>query len=106
MTVSDWIASRAADSPPALRRRILAELGDEANVDEARTMEICLGAAARALGAIIDARRFDRAGALDLLVVDALTTYAYEHASADHIDLDRAARSGLRQFGEIAASHG
>lgn len=81
-------------------------LGDDAGVEEAQTTEVCLRAAAREIRAIIDARRFDRAGALDLLVVDALTTYAYEHASATRLDLDRAANNGLRQFGEIAASHG
>lgn len=81
-------------------------LGEDASMDDAQTMDVCLRAAARELQAIIDAKRFDRPGALDLLVVDALTTYAYEHASATRVDLDRAAMNGLRQFGEIAASHG
>lgn len=106
MTVAEWIASRAPDAPAALRLGVLAALGTDANAEDAQTTEVCLHAAARALRAIIEARRFDRPGALDLLVVDALTTYAYEHASAAHIDLDRAATTGLREFGEIAASHG
>jgi hypothetical protein len=56
---------------------------------------------------MIEERRFGREGALDLLVIDALTTYAYEYASvASSSDVAIAAAEGIRQFGDIAATHG
>jgi hypothetical protein len=59
------------------------------------------------LHAILDAADFGRDGALDLLVVDALTTYAYEYASSSAAtDLGVAALEGVRRFGDIAATHG
>lgn len=64
-----------------LARQILAVLGRDADADEARTAEVCLEAAARALDGLLSENRFARESALDLLAIDALTTYAYEHAS-------------------------
>lgn len=107
MTVDEWIAARSPAPPTALRQGVLAALGADASAECTRTTEVCLRAAARELHTIVDRRRFDRAGAMDLLIVDALTTYAYEYASTSHrTDLDRAATDGLRRFGEIAGSHG
>ena len=84
-----------------------AALGDACEADETQTTRACLGAAERALRAILDALRFDRDGALDLLVVDALTTYAYEYASLSRsADLGSVANEGARQFGNITAAHG
>lgn len=107
MTVQDWMASRTPAPPGALRDAVRAALGPDAAAPVSRTTDICLRAAARELRSIVESRRFDRSGALDLLVVDALTTYAYEYAStAASSDLDRAATDGLRWFGELADSHG
>jgi len=60
---------------------VFAVLGRDADADEAPTADLCLGAAARALDALLSENRFDRESALDLLAIDALTTYAYEYAS-------------------------
>jgi hypothetical protein len=107
VTVLDWLESRRPPAPAVLLSGVRDALGDDVAADVERTTEVCLGAAARALRAILDARRFDRDGALDLLVVDALTTYAYEYATAaPGLDLDAAAEEGIRQFGEIAAANG
>lgn len=82
-------------------------LGVDAEADVKRTTEACLTAAERALRAIIDAERFGRDGALDLLIVDALTTFAYEYATvAQDADLGAAADGGLRRFGDAAAAYG
>lgn len=106
MTVQDWLDSRTP--PPAvLLTGVRDALGNDGACDVERTTEVCLQAAGRALRAIVDAGRFDRDGALDLLVIDALTTYAYEYASAAHaVDVGIAADDGIRQFGDIAAAHG
>jgi hypothetical protein len=107
VTVQDWLDSRAPQPPAALKQGVAAALGRDAHADVERTTVVCLRAAERALRAILDTERFGRDGAMDLLVVDALTTYAYEHASATQTsDLGVAATEGIRQFGEIAAAHG
>ena len=107
MTVQDWLESRTPPPPAVLIEGVRAALGDDVAADARRTTSVCLRAAERTLRVIVETRRFDRRGALDLLVVDALTTYAYEYASATSAsDVGRAAEEGMRQFGEIAAAHG
>lgn len=81
MTVREWIAGRTPPPPASLSARIQALLGSDADADETETGEVCLAAAARALDALLAGARFARASALELLAIDALTTYAYEHAS-------------------------
>lgn len=107
MTVQDWLDTRTTQAPAALMMGVRAALGPEAASDVKRTTEVCLCAAERTLRAIVDAGRFQREGALDLLVADALTTFAYEYASAGSgSDLGKVASEGLRRFGDIVATHG
>jgi hypothetical protein len=108
VTVRDWVDSRTPPPPAVLLNGVSAALGSDVDADVERTAEVCLLAAERALRAIIQARRFGRDGALDLLVVDALTTYAYEYASAaaPAADVGIEAEHGIRRFGDIAADHG
>jgi hypothetical protein len=77
----EWIARRAPAPPATLTRQVLAALGRDADADETQTAELCLAAAARSLDGLLSESRFTRESALDLLAIDALTTYAYEHAS-------------------------
>lgn len=83
MTIGDWIGRHSRDVPPALTRDVLALLGPDAERDASDTLSGCLAAAARGLGSLVAEEDFGRAGALRLLAVDALTTYAMEHA-AEH----------------------
>jgi uncharacterized membrane protein len=107
VTVREWLDARTPPPPAALREGVCAALGDACEADEIQTTRVCLDAAERALRAILDSQRFDRDGALDLLVVDALTTYAFEYASLSRSsDLGSVANEGVRQFGNIAAAHG
>jgi hypothetical protein len=97
VTVREWIARRTPPPPSSLSTQILALLGDDAGANESETAEVCLGAAARALDGLLARNRFARDSALELLAVDALTTYAYEHASLS--------RDGARRV-EVLAAHG
>lgn len=107
MTVQDWLDSRIPPPPAALRDGVRAALGNDLRADSRRTFDVCLHGAERMLSAIVIGQRFDRAGALDLLVADALTTYAYEYASSGtSLNLDAAANEGIRRFGELATAHG
>ncbi len=107
MTVREWLESHVPTPPAALQQGVFTALGNDLEADAKQTTEVCLQAAQRALRAILEAKRFHRDGAVDLLVVDALTTYAYEYAGVSPAtDLRLAADDGVRQFGHIAVTHG
>ena len=89
MTVREWIAGHTPPPPTSLADRILGMLGDDAESDAVETAEICLAAAARALDSLLAEGRFARDSALELLAIDALTTYAYEHASLSREGIQR-----------------
>ena len=105
MTVRQWIERRAAQPPPSLTQQVISLLGEDAEADESRTAAVCLNAAGRALESLIEERRFTRDHAAELLAIDALTTYAFEHASAhgDARDLASLSEHGARMFGQLMA---
>lgn len=105
MTVKDWITSRKPQAPPALLQQVLAALGEDAEVPESRTLDVCLAAAARSLAGLLSERRFARDSALELLAIDALTTFAFEHASesAPETGLEEMATRGVSLFGQLAS---
>ena len=108
MTVREWVEQRTPRPPAALVRRMFDFLGDDVAGDANRTAELCLGAAERALGDLVRAHRFGRENALDLLAIDALTTYAFEHASLSSIsepELLRFTERGARVLGQLAVSN-
>ena len=105
MTVGDWIRSRTAQSPAALTHEILVALGADSEASESRTAELCLVAAKRSLAALVGDNRFAREHALELLAIDALTTFAFEHASeSDGGDegLAMLANESAHVFGQLA----
>jgi len=73
---------RAPAPPETLTRQMIALLGDDANADAFALPEICVAASARALERLLADARFARESATELLAIDALTTYAFEYASA------------------------
>jgi hypothetical protein len=109
VNVRDWVGQRTPTPPAALVRRMLDFLGDDAASDASRTAELCLGAAERALHDLVDAGRFGRDSAIDLLAIDALTTYAFEHASLSGIseaELLRFTERGGELLGQLAMQRG
>ena len=88
---------------------MIAMLGARADALSDRGAEVFLDAARSALAALLAERRFDRDGALDLLAIDALMTFAYEHA-AEHVrtiaELDALTRRGVALVAPLAPSHG
>ena len=109
MTIREWVEQRTPRPPAALERRMFEMLGDDASGDASRAADLCLGAAERALTGLVAARRFGRDSALDLLAIDALTTYAYEHAAAtaaSEPELLRFTERGARILGRLAVQHG
>jgi hypothetical protein len=105
VTVREWIEQRPAQPPASLTRQVLSMLGAEADAEESRTAEACLSAAARALDALVEEKRFARDHAAELLAIDALATYAFEHASlrGDPRQLAAFSEQGARVFGQLMA---
>lgn len=60
---------------------MIAALGSAANDDESATPDACVRAAAHQLDALVSDARYGRESAMDLLVIDALMTQAFEYAS-------------------------
>jgi hypothetical protein len=109
VTVREWVEQRASRPPAALERRMFEILGDDLAGDATKAAELCLGAAARALRGLVEAERFGRDSALDLLAIDALTTYAYEHASktsASEAELLNFTKRGAQVLGRLAVERG
>lgn len=105
MTVSEWIGGRRPAAPSALVHEVASILGADGDRPGDETADVCLRAAARALEQLLAERRFERDSALRLLAIDALTTYAFEHASgtAGSVgEMEAIARRGAHLFGEIA----
>lgn len=103
MNVREWIESRQPPAPDTLTQQILVVLGDDADAAESLASEVCLQAAARALDALLCEGRFARESALRLLAIDALATYAFEHASetaANDVELERFAQRAAFLLGQ------
>lgn len=86
-------------------QQILRLLGDAANQRAERTSNICLETAARSLEDLLSDRRFARDNATELLAIDALTTYAFEHASqsvTSQTELEELANQGTDLFARLA----
>ena len=88
--------------------RILAILGSRADTPVAGGAEALLDAAQSELRRLLEQRQFGRDGALDLLAIDALMTFAYEQGAergGTSADLDALTRRGVAAVAPLAA-HG
>jgi hypothetical protein len=83
MTIAQWLASRTPAPPPDLLDRLTECVGPAAGASADSLPEHAIDTAERMLRQLLAAGDTGRATALDLLVVDALVTYAFEAAS-DH----------------------
>ena len=105
MTVSDWITTRSPRPPDALLARVVGVLGTDGARPADETANVCVAAAARQLQSLVDAGRFERESAIDLLAVDALVTFAFEHAStAARADLERLSGEAIMRLGALTPS--
>lgn len=96
MTVREWLHGRTPAAPPRLAARLEEVLVAADRDDASHAADACLDAAGALLADLLQ-RAPGREGALDLLTVDALVTYAFE-AAADAPDTlaDRARRAMAR----------
>jgi hypothetical protein len=108
VNIREWVAGRSSQVPDALTARVLALLGADADQSSSRAGEVCLAAARRSLDQLLAAGRYGRDSALDLLAVDALTTFAFEYASeaaAGATEIKHLAMDGARALSGIPAAN-
>lgn len=94
--VAEWLAARTPAPPPELIERIAAIAGNRSCSDATELAGFLVTEAE----SLLENLRDDRSGAFDLLVADALITYAMEAAATDH---DRFDETAARAMGVISA---
>jgi len=107
VTVREWVQAHATQVPETLTQRMIALLGADADQAASQTGAVCLTAAQRSLEQLLSSGRYERDSALDLLAVDALTTFAFEHvseASSGAAEIKSLAVNGASALSGIAAN--
>ena len=102
MTIREWLDARTASPPPRLRAQLDAALGERANRPVTALPEESLAAAEALLADLLSRPSAGRESALDLLVVDALVTYAFEAAAADPATLSKRAAGAMTILSALA----
>ncbi|MDE3054977.1 MAG: hypothetical protein KGL38_00875 [Gemmatimonadota bacterium] len=102
MTIGDWLAGRTPAPPDALARRVRELLAADLSRDAAGAHQACEAAAEALLERLLAGRETGRETALDLLAVDALVTYAFEHAASQG-DLDAEAAGAMQRIAALGA---
>ncbi len=105
MTVGEWLDARTPAPPDALARRVRELLAADLARDAGEAHMACEATAEVLLARLLAGRESGRGTALDLLAVDALVTYAFEHA-ASRADLDAEAAEAMRRIAALGARRG
>jgi hypothetical protein len=101
VTIREWLSTRSPAPPEPLLERTLELLGPDAEAPDQQAPAVFVEAARRILGDLVGHRRFGRDSALDLLVADALMTFAFEHASGDSMSVTGLASLAARAAGDV-----
>ena len=101
MTLGEWLAAREPAPPAALADALHAELGDVLDVPLAEAPGALLKAGERVLERVLRAEPQTPAIAPDLLLADALVTYAFEAVAESASDADRLAREAMSRLGAL-----
>jgi hypothetical protein len=95
-----WLAKHTPTPPPVLAARVEALVGPRVGMSGTPSPEAYLDAAEELLATLISDGCVSRRSALDLLVADALVTYAFEVAADEPA---RVAERAERAMARIAA---
>jgi hypothetical protein len=98
MTLDYWLSRREPPPPPALAARLREEVGRLTVSSPDELNEQLLAGAERLLGRLLPGGCGTRQSALDLLVADALVTYAFEAASEFPASLEERATSAMSRL--------
>jgi hypothetical protein len=86
VTISDWLDAREPQPPDALAARIRAALGAAAASGKESLAPRFIELAEAIARSVVDHGGSDRSAASDLLLADALVTYAFEYAAESRLD--------------------
>ena len=104
MTLGEWLDARDPAPPPALADALRSELAAELDAPFADAPGALLKAGERVLERVLRAEPQTPAIAPDLLLADALVTYAFEAVAASAADADHLAREAMARFGAMGAA--
>ena len=102
MTIREWLNTRTPAAPTALAARMQSALGAQLDRDSSHTVDVCIEAGISLARTLITDGSTSRETALDLLVADALLTYAFEAAAEQSLDIDVSAESAMTRISAIA----
>jgi hypothetical protein len=98
VTLREWLHERRPQPPERLLANIEAVLGDRLSAGASSCGAVCLDAAEALLRDLVTRPEMGRDAALDLLTVDALTTYAFEAAASEPDTLSERASAAMTRF--------
>ena len=104
MTLGEWLDARDPAPPAALADALRSELGAELGLPFSHAPGMLLKAGERVLERVLKAEPQTPAVAPDLLLADALVTYAFEAVAASAADADRLAREAMARLGAMGGS--
>ncbi len=102
MTVGDWLTSRLGLAPPVLAGQVLAALDADMHRGAEELPELCLTQGEKLLRDLLLRNPDSRERAGELLLVDALITYAFEAAIENVQTLDDRARQAIVRLSALA----
>ena len=103
MTFREWLDSRAPVPPAALADALRAELAGDLDAPATDAPAILLRAGERVLKRVLQADPQTPAVAPDLLLADALVTYAFEAVAESAAGADQFARDAMARLGALSA---
>jgi hypothetical protein len=102
VTIGQWLDAREPQPPASLATRLREVIGNAADEDVERLWERFMDCAERLVADLISTGGMGRSAALDLLVADALATYAFERAAERPAELGLRVDEAMQRFGALA----
>lgn len=100
--VAEWLSSRKPAPPEELSERIASLVGHARVTDFPAVADLFVSQASE----LLENLGADRSAATDLLVADALITYAMEAAAENHDDIEPVAARATAAIARVASSGG
>jgi hypothetical protein len=104
VTLGEWLDARDPAPPAALADALRAELNAELDLPIANAPGALLEAGERVLERVLKAEPQTPAVAPDLLLADALVTYAFEAVSESASGAEQLAQDAMARLGALGAS--
>lgn len=104
MTLGEWLDARDPAPPVALADALRAELDAALGLELSEAPAALLKAGERVLKRVLEAEPQTPAVAPDLLLADALVTYAFEAVAESTADADRLARDAMARLGAMGST--